>query len=166
MPTLLQSMNQPKIDEAISFIEDVIDKIDDHNQDVNPCKDIVTVSKARYEESFPESAEVFDANATLTETVANPQFDQIPQLLSKATDKKPVIITSVRKSTTTGRLLFGKQYTVDSTDKEGVRIHYEHEGNGDLPIPSLIVDNLFMLQGVLSKHKCEIEKDMAEMCQR
>ena len=81
-------------------------------------------------------------------------------------DKKPVTITSVRKTTTTGRLLFGKQYTVDSTDKEGVRIHYEHEGNGDLPIPSVIVDNLFMLRSVLSKHKCEIEQDMAEVCQR
>ena len=166
MPKLLLSINQAKIDEAISFIEDVIDKIDDHNEAVNPCKDIITVSKARYGECFPQSAEVRDASATLTETVRNPLFHQIPQLLRKATDKNPVIITSVRKSTTTGRLQFGKQYIVDSTDKEAVRIHYEHEGNGDLPIPSGVVDNLFMLLSVLSKHKREIEQEMAEVCQR
>ena len=70
--------------------------------------------------------EVFNTNATLTETVTNPKFDQIPQLLSKATNKNPAIITSVRKSTTTGHLQIGKQYIVDSTDKEGGRIHYEH----------------------------------------
>lgn len=104
------------------------DRIDDHNQDVNPCKDIVTLSKSRYKEWFPKLAEVFNTNATLTETVTNPKFDQIPQLLSKAMNKNQVIITSVRKSTTTGHLQIGKQYIVDSTaaDKEGGRIHYEH----------------------------------------
>jgi len=36
-------MNQQKIEEATSFVEDLIDNIDDHNDDVSPCKDIVTV---------------------------------------------------------------------------------------------------------------------------
>jgi len=85
--------------------------------------DLMTVSKARYEECFPESAEAFDTIATIPETVTNPQFDQIPLLLQKASDRKPVVITSVRKSTTTGRLQFGKQYVVDSANEEGVQIH-------------------------------------------
>lgn len=140
----------------------MIDKIDDYNEAVNPCKDIVTVSKARFGECFTQSTEVFDANATLTETVTNPLFHQIPQLL---TDKNLVIIISVRKSTTPGHLQFGKQYIVDSTDKEELRIHKEHEGNGDLPTPSGVVDNLFMLLSVLSEHKREIEWKMAEVAE-
>ena len=166
MPQLLQSMNQQKIEEATLFVEDLIDNIDDHNDDVSPCKDIVTVSKAQYEESFPESAEVFDTIATISEAITNPQFDQIPPLLHGASNKNPVVITSVRKSTTTGSLRFGKQYIVDSANKDGVKIHYEHEGNGDLPIPTELVDNLFMLRSLLINRKSEIKQEMEEMCER
>jgi len=166
IPRLLQSISQLKLDEAISFVEDLIDNIDDHNEEVSSRKDIVTVPKARYEECFPESAEAFDTIATIPETVTNPQFDQIPLLLQKASDRKPVVITSVRKSTTTGRLQFGKQYVVDSANEEGVQIHYEHEGSGDLPIPTEVVDNLFRLRGALNNRKVEITQELAEVCQR
>jgi len=32
IPRLLQSISQLKLDEAISFVEDLIDNIDDHNE--------------------------------------------------------------------------------------------------------------------------------------
>ena len=56
IPKFLLSFDKQSVSEAITFIEDLIDDIDDHNQNANPCKDIVTVSKERYDESFPKLA--------------------------------------------------------------------------------------------------------------
>lgn len=118
----LGSSDQKDIKAAADFIENMIDEIDQHNEDAAPCKDIVTVCKAKYEESFPASANVCDRNATMLEAVKNPEFYQIPILLSKYTPKTPIIITSVRKPTqSSGQLQFGKQYVVDGFDKQGVR---------------------------------------------
>jgi len=98
--------------------------------------------------------------ATVPEVVNNPEFHQIPQLLQAHSDKNPLIITSVRKSTVCDdQLLFGKQYIVDSADKEVVRIHYEHDGSGDTPISSKIVENLFLIRNMLEKRICDLEKD-------
>ena len=44
------------IEEAITFIEEVIDDIDNLSDDVRPYKDIISVSRSEYEESFPEYA--------------------------------------------------------------------------------------------------------------
>ena len=63
IPKFLLSFDKKSVSEAITFIEDLIDDIDDHNQNANPCKDIVTVSKERYDESFPKLAFVFDKNS-------------------------------------------------------------------------------------------------------
>lgn len=112
----------------MDFIEDLIDDIDDHNQDASSCKDIVTVSKSQYDESFPNSVKVFDQNATMPEIVVNPEFRQIPQLLQRRSGRNPIVITSVRKSTVSDQLQFGKQYIIDGIDKDGIKLHYEHDG--------------------------------------
>lgn len=163
---LLLSFDRKSVEEAVILIENVIDDIDDHNQDANPCKDIVTVSKARYRESFPASVQVFDKSFTTPEVVTNPKFDQIPKLLQARSNRSPVVITSVRKSTASGQLRFGMQYIVDGADKEGVRIHYEHEGNGDTLIPKKITDNLFSLRNVLAKRDSSLEQEKQEVCMR
>lgn len=80
---LLLSYDQSNIEEAIDFIEGIIDETDDLSDDVRPCKDIISVPRSQYEESFPEYAEVFDTNATEHEIVTNFKFDEIPFLLKK-----------------------------------------------------------------------------------
>lgn len=163
---LLRSFDQQIIKEAATYIEDIIDDIDDHNQDASPCKDIVTVSEGKYKESFPKSAHVYDQNSTIPEIVINPEFQQITQLLQECSNRNPVIITSVRKSTVSDQLQFGKQYVVDGADKEGVRIHYEHEGNGDVLIPKKIIDILFYIRSMLEERCSELEKENKEICMR
>ena len=112
---LLQSCDITRIEQAMSV-----------------QKDIITVSRAQYEESFPNSVKVRDVNASQPVLVSNPQFEHIPVLLKKQTVKNPVVITSVRKSAVyNDQLVFGKQYVVDAFSNEGVRIHYEHVGNGN-----------------------------------
>lgn len=166
IPKLL-SFDQQKINEAITFIEDLIDDIDEHNQDANPCKDIVTVSKEKYEGSFPKSAIVFDKNFTVPETIINPEFDQIMPLLNKRSSRNPLVITSARKSMISDQLQFGKQYIVDGCDKNGVRIHYEHEGNGDILISKIIIEKLFTIRNFLLRKKSELTQELTqEICMR
>ena len=164
MPKLLLSINQPKIDEVISFIEDVIDRIDDHNEAVNPCKDIVTVSKARYRECFPQSAEVRDASATLIDwDCQKSPLSPNPPAVKKGNGQEPGYNYQCEEinnnwSSTVWEAVHCWQYWQGGSKT--------HEGYGDLPIPSGVVDNLFMLLSALSKHKREIEQEMAEVCQR
>ena len=164
---LLQSYDLQRIEKAICFVEDVIDNIDDHNEDASVLKDIVTVSEAQYNESFPSSASVIDKNATLPVFVMNPRFHQIPLLLKKQqSTKKPIVVTSVRNSAASGKLQFGKQYIVDGFNDDGVRIHYDHEGNGETPISKEITEQLFTLQGMLTNRKLELEQETAKVCLR
>lgn len=81
-------MNEVQIRESISFVEDIIDEIDDLNSDSLPCKDIIPISKSQYEESFPEYAEVFDTCATEYEVVKNFKFDCIHSLLKNSSARK------------------------------------------------------------------------------
>ena len=156
IPKFLLSFDKQSVSEAITFIEDLIDDIDDHNQNANPCKDIVTVSKERYDESFPKLAFVFDKNFAL---LTNPEFDQIMSLLNKRSSKNPLVITSARKSTVSDQLQFGNQYIVDGC-ANGVRIHYEHEGNGDILIPKIIIENLFTIRNLLQKRSSELRQEL------
>ena len=153
---LSQSDDINTIEEAISFIEELIDDIDNLGDDVRPCKDIISVSRSEYEESFPEYARVYDSNATDYETVTN----DIPLLLKKSSIKKPVVITSVRKSDISGQLKYGKQYIVDSADKKLIKIDYEHEGTGDYVVPNEVAANLFIIRSLLTKKKSTIEEDI------
>ena len=101
-----------------------------------------------------------DSNATDYETVTNFKFNDIPSLLKKSSVKRPVVITSVRKSDISGKLKFGKQYIVDSAKKEELKIDYEHEGTGDYVVPSEVAANLFIVRGLLRKRKSSFEEDM------
>jgi hypothetical protein len=148
------------IEEAITFIEEAIDNIDDLSDDVRPHKDIISVSKSEYKKSFPEYARVYDCNATDCETVTNFKFNDIPSLLKKSSVKRPVVITSVRKSGISGKLKFGKQYIVDSAEKEKIKIDYEHEGTGDYVVPSEVATNLFIVRGLLRKKISSLKEDM------
>lgn len=65
MSDILSSDDLVKIAAAIDYIECVIDDIDELNDDVQPFKDVIAVSKERYKECFPENACVLDTNATI-----------------------------------------------------------------------------------------------------
>lgn len=160
LPNLLLCGSTFNLEQAIAFIEEVIDEIDDLSDDVRPCKDIIEVSKAQYKESFPEYAEVFDTNATESEIVSNFKFDEIPFVLRKASRKSPVVITSVRKSDITGQLRFGKQYVVEGAEKNLIKIDYEHDGTGDFAVPNHVASNLFTVRTLLTNQKSLIEKDL------
>ena len=58
-----------ELQESITFVENIIDEIDDLENDARPCKDLISVSRSQYEESFPEFAKVFDTNATEFERI-------------------------------------------------------------------------------------------------
>lgn len=162
MKMLCQSTHIGEIEGAISFIEDIIDEIDDLNNDVRPLKDIISVSKSQYEESFPTISRVFDTCATESEIVTNFEFDQLPLLLKHSSIKNPVVITSVRKSDISNQLRFGKQYVVISADKDEIKIDYEHEGTGDFQIPSGVSTHLFTLRNLLAKRISSIECDICQ----
>lgn len=158
---LLGSIDYNGIEEAIAYIEDVIDDIDDLNDSVNPYKDIISVTRSEYRESFPEHAEVFDTTATASEEVTNFKFDEISEQLKKSSVKNPVVITSVRKSDISNQLRFGRQYIVESadTDEDIIKINYEHEGSGEFVMPKEVAANLFTLCSLLTGKKYFIEKN-------
>ena len=145
--------DQSRVESALSFVEDIIDEIDDLNQGIQPQKDIITVSESQYNDSFPAFAEVHNENVALQEIVLNPSFADVPELLKKHSVKQPVILTSVRKSSVANQLQYGKQYIVDSCCKDGVKIHYEHEGSGDTPIAAQVIEILF---GVMRKFQDQV----------
>ena len=101
---LCQSSNIGGIEEAVSFIEDIIDDIDDLSDDAGPRKDVISVLRSEYEKFFPVMSKVYDSSATEYVTVKNVKFDMIPQLLNASSIKKPVVITSVRRSDISNRL--------------------------------------------------------------
>ena len=166
MPNLLLSRNQHELEEAVTFIEDVIDDIDHLCDDVTPHKDIISVSRSQYEESFPEYAKVCYITASDCETVTNFKFDQIPLALQESSVKNPVVITSVRKSVISNQLRFGKQYVVETADKDEIKINYEHEGSGDLKIPNEVASHLFIIRTSIMNRKSAIEHELEDICLR
>ena len=158
--SLLASATTRNIDKVVTEIEDHIDTIDDHNNDALPCSDIVEISKEKYQESFPTIAQVYHKPSSTLVTVKNPKFDDIPHLLSDSNE--PLIITSIRKSEVTGGQTFGREYTVDSGDKNTICIDYTWDGDGNTPIPSRIVDHLFSIRAALIDRKNALHK----ICER
>ena len=73
MPNLLLSRNQRELDEVFPFIEE-IDNIDHPCDDVTPHKDIISVPRTQYEQSFLGYVKVFYITASDGETVTNLSF--------------------------------------------------------------------------------------------
>ena len=150
-----------QIDKFVDKIEGHIDTIDDHNNDALPHADIVEISKERYQDNFPLIAQVNHRPSGNIVTVKNPKFEDIPRLLSGC--KKPLLITSTRKSEVTGEQSFGREFTVDCADENTIHIDYTWDGNGDTPIPRGIVDHLFIIHAALRNRKNTLQKNVKGM---
>ncbi len=136
-------------------IEEVVDKIDNYNVDALPYRDIVRVKRSRYEDKFPQRAEVKHGSVNVL-LVENPPFTSVRNELQSS--KKPLVVTSINKSEATGDLCFGHEYVVDRVDDEAIYIHYTREGNGEVPIPSEVMKHLFLVRTALTSRVSALQR--------